>query len=558
MKNRSLFFVLGIFLLIPSTKIFPQFLGNQAFSVVELPHSVRNMGLGMNGVVSSSEIDALTYNPANLLFTKNPEFSFYHQGLQLIFGGMPINDYSIYLGAGKTGSFGIEYNDWTSTFSATTIEDPNVYETVKTYERNISFGYAKYINDNVGIGFSFRYGFASSIAIKYKTYLVSIGAFDKFSYLNKNWHAGISLMNLGPAVKYTIPNQPSIYDAPPTFLSLGLSVNILETRSFTLPISLSMTKPFDKYDDNGNGQSSFKTLFTDWKDFPNDASVSPGIAFDWNMLNLGDDFYLSQNFYIGNYSNGIKSGLTNFYTHGVEMSLSFKGVKLTGGYSGVWHNQRANSYLKWEFPYETLQFSLSVNPSIFSNSTNWVSRFDLSKNSIEPKNIIISSGAGQLFRVGNAKSISIQGVDIEQRNNVCYSIEAAFYLNKKSALVMSFSYNSLPYDAYYLQYHLVSMKIETLTLSSAFRYHPLENIKNFFIQGGLGIARLNPVPPTTPRYYYTTELDASIGYNFECLENIVLSPIAGYNLLLLDAWENRARISGNNQFNLGIRLGYKF
>ena len=560
MKSLSQFLLISILMLLFPSEIFSQSSITQAFDIIKFPHSVRNLGMGMNGVVSSSGIDALTYNPANLLFTKQTTFSFYHQGLQLVFDGMPMNDYSAYFNTGKTGSFGIDYNDWSlGEFAVTTAENPDIVKYEKYYERSISLGYARSINDNFGIGASFRYCFSSIGGNEYNASLFSIGAFDHFNFLNRKWHAGFSIMNLGPAVEYKVPDQTSSYDPPPSFLSFGLSTNAIKTNFISLPVSLSIAKPFDKRDDNGQGQSSFKTLFTDWSDFPNDASISPGVAFDWNTLNLGDGFYLSQSIYVGNYSNGIKSGLTNFYTHGVEISLSSDYIKLTAGYSGVWHNPRALNYLQWQFPYETFQFSLGINPEAFRNSSNEIKMQGLSENSVKPKNIIVTAGIGQLLRVGNAKLISIQGTDIEQKNNVEYSIESAFYLNDRSALVMSFSYNSLPFELNYLKYdYYIKMKIETLTLISAFRYHPLENLTNFFVQGGLGIARLNPVLPTFPRYYYTTELNAAIGYNIEFQNNIVLAPVVSYELLLQDAWENRERISGNNQFNLGLRLGYKF
>jgi len=572
MKSLSQFFLMSVFILSFSTKIFSQAWYSQSFSSVEFPHSVRDLGLGMNGVVSSNSIDALTYNPANLLFTKNPTFSFYHQGFQLILNGIPMNDYSLYYNAGDIGSFGIDYSNWNlGKMGYTTPDSPIPVRVENSYERSISFGYAKSLNENAGIGAGFRYGFASTAGINYNAFLFSIGAFDKFNFLNRNWHAGFSIMNLGPAVEFKVPGQPTFYELPPAFLSLGLSTKIIETKYINLPVSLSIAKPFDKRADNGEGQSSFKTLFTDWGDFPNDAAISPGFAFEWNTLNLGDGFCFSQNIYVGNYSDGVKSGLVNYYTHGIEMSLSYNELKLTAGYSGVWHNPRALNYLQWEFPYETFQFSLGVNPD-FRNSSNEINDNSLSENSIKPKNIIFTIGADQLFRVGDAKSYTIKynglAYDIEQRNNIEYSIESAFYLNKRSALVMSFSYNSLPFDINYLGYNFFSMKIETLTLTSAFRYHPFEGLENFFVQGGLGIARLFQsidlmigriaAVPIYPEYYYTTEFNAAIGYNIEFQNDIVLAPVVSYDLLLQDAWENHARISGNNQFNLGLRLGYKF
>jgi hypothetical protein len=527
---------------------------SQEFNFVNYPHSVRTFGMGMQGVASTSNIDALTYNPANLIFTKEPQLSFYHQGFQMVGTSVPINDFSFYYNAGKIGSFGLDYNDWNwGNLQNTTADKPDAfnYQVKNPHERSISIGYAKSLSENLNAGVDLRYCFTNDFAINVKAYLLSIGINDKIQFLNRNWNFGLSIMNLGPAPKLSSPGYPDGYDSPPTLLYTGFTVPAIETNFLSVPLSASISKPFVKRDDNGNGQSSFKTLFTDWGNFPEDASVSPGLALEWKPLNLGGGFSLSQNFYIGNYSQGIKGDFSNFYTHGADIILGYKGVKISAGYSGIWFNGLANSYIQWRFPYETFQFSFSADEALFRKQAYSYSE------GTSLKHVIVSAGLGQLLRLGNAKSQDIYGTNVHSENNLEYSVESAFYINESTALVAIVSYNSMPYKVNYLSYNYADTKFETFSVGSLFRFHPVENLKNLFLQAGIGVTRLNPVINTVPRYFYEPSFIAGVGYNIIVNDQVIISPVAGYNILFRTSYLNAERIVGDNQFNLGVKLGYR-
>jgi hypothetical protein len=539
-------------LLLANSELKPQASSSQAFYFINFPHSVRNFGMGMQGVASTSSIDALTYNPANLVYTKEPQFSFYHQGYQMNVGDMPINDYSFYYNAGKIGTFGFDYNEWEwDNIPYTTADKPDAYYVGNAFERSISIGYAKSINESFSIGADIRYSYSKIITDKFDSFTFSLGLTNKFTFLDRNWNFGFAIMNLGTAVKYSVPNGINEYGTPPTFINTGFSVPAIESNLLSIPLSLSVSKPFTKRDDNGNGQSSFKTLFTDWKNFPEDASVSSGLAFEWKPLNLGGGFTFSQVFYIGNYSQGIKSDFTNYYTHGAEISIGYNGAKFSAGYSGVWLNAHTNIYTQWYFPYETFQFSFSADERVFKN------RATSSSDGTILKNVIISAGFGQLLRVGNARSQDIYSYNVQSQNNLEYSIESAFYMNESTALVAFISYNSLPYKRNYSTYILYNTTYETFSAGSLFRYHPVENIKNLFFQAGIGVTRTNPVIFTTPRYFYEPSFIAGAGYNIFLCDQFVVSPVAGYNILLRSSYLNTERIGGDNQLNLGVKLGYR-
>ncbi|MDR3626179.1 MAG: hypothetical protein P4L45_05075 [Ignavibacteriaceae bacterium] len=548
---KAFFICFAGFLLLINTELKPQAPFIESFNFVNYPHSVRNFGMGMQGVVSTDNLDALTYNPANLVFTEDPQFSFFHQGYQMRLS-MPINDYSFYYNAGTIGSFAISYTYWDWGKDAVTpVDDPDICNCIFPHQiyRSIAAGYANKLSENLSIGADLRFGFGSDISVDSKAYLFSIGINDKFLLLNRNWVFGFSIMNLGSAQRNS--SYYSLDLTPPTLLSAGLTVPVFEDNFLSVPVSLSFSKPFDKPDDDGNGQSSFETLFTDWADFPNDASFSPGLAFEWKPVNLGEGFSISQKYYLGNYSLGVKSELIDYYTHGAEISIGYNGVKLSAGYAGVWFNLHKSRYFNWRFPYETFQFSISANENFFRANNQ-----SLSEGS-KPANVIVSAGVSQLLKVGKAKYQTLDYTDIKSDNNPEFSLESAFYLNTNTALVAFVSYNSMPLKADYLTYNLVDEKFETFTAGSLFRYHPFENLSSLFFQAGIGISRVNPVLPSSPRYYYIPAFIAAAGYNIEINDGIILTPTVGYNLSLKDSYVNASISDGENQFNIGIKLGYK-
>jgi hypothetical protein len=422
------------------------------------------------------------------------------------------------------------------------------------YERSFSAGYARNLGDNLSAGIQFRYAYVNFYEATNKEFFVSLGLLYNPDFWNKKINFGFSLMNLGTAVKTELINiegeKFTHYDPPPTKLNLGINLITTENNYFTLPINLSISKPFDERD-NGEGQSSFKTLFSDWGDFPNDASLHTGISFIWKPLRLGDNFSFFQKFYFGNFSDGIKTQLQNFYNHGVNIGIEFYEYKFSMGYSGVSHNVHYQNYLRWVFPYETFQFTFELNDNLLFHRENSEEREPLLER------IVLSVGLGYNIRLGIAKGYEVSPYKLSYVNNFIYSFEASFYFNKRNALISSLAYNSVPFDISYGSFKFIDTKLETLSLFSSYRYHPLENFKYLFIQGGMGIYRWNPVVKSEPRYDYETALQFSTGLMFDNLNPIVITPYIDYNLFLYPTTGSAPRIQGHNQFNFALKLGVK-
>ena len=168
---------------------------------------------------------------------------------------------------------------------------------------------------------------------------------------------------------------------------------------------------------------------------------------------------------------------------------------------------------------------------------------------------------GRTFRIGKFKESSSGGYTtyIEgfiDGNN--FSIEGAFYINEQNAIISNLFYNPTYYVVKFQGQEIVKTKIEIFSISSSYRYHPLELFLPIYIQGGLSIVRLNPTSSYFyPKYDYKTSLLFSIGANVGVYEGIILTPFVNYNLMLSKDGNTAPRLGGFNQFDLGVKAGYK-
>ena len=541
--------------------IFFQFnLHSQAFYFTTIPHSVSAFGTGWQGVASLTNDDALVYNPAKLSLTRNTRLSFFRNPFQ-IWSSMPFTNLALYHKETDIGSFGLSYEYWDEgEYNVTTAENP--FETgqrIHFYEGSFSAGYARNFGDNLSAGIALKYAFGNFYNETPRGFFISLGALYNPDFCDKRFNFGLSLMNLGSAVEYKSDVsvgelQDIYYEPPPTRLNLGMNFIALDNDYFSLPLDLSISKPFDKRNDNGEGESSFKTLFSDWSDFPNDATLQTGVSFIWKPLSLGENFSFFQEFYLGNYSQGNKTYLLNYYTHGANIGIEFYEYKLSIGYAGVSHDGNYLNYstfFPWVFPYETFQFTFEVNDDLLFKRNTVVEK----KPTLD--GIILSFGTGETVRTGVWKSFTSGIWEHTTENSLSYLIEAAFYINENSALVSSLYFNSVPFKITSGRYTLINSTYEDFTFFTSYRYHPLQRFHYLFVQGGLGIFRMNPVPKSSPRYDYKTAAQLGAGLTLDFLDPIILTPDINYNLIFERATGPAPRIQGYNQFNFILKVGYK-
>lgn len=526
----------------------------QAMYFLNFPKTVYSLGMGEQGVALRTSEGALVYNPANLVFVERPTISFFHQPFQMASNffkrDFPLRSYSALFRLENIGSFGIEHVDWDlGKVKIATLDSPDGVEH-NSYERSFSIGYAREFYENFSAGIQLRYAKSSFGWIpNVERLFVSAGLNYSPKFIGNKLNLGFSLTNFGNKVWY---NDESQSDSPPSKLNLGIGFIPIENNYYSLQTQLAFSKPFDA----SPAESSFKGLFNDWKDFPSDATLHTGVAFNWKPLDLGYGFSFFQEFYIGNFSVGNKSGLNNFYTHGGKIGIEFSGLQFSAGYAGRWHNVHYSKYLPWLFPYETIQFSFGMSDNVLFRKEHVMDE------AVKPRNILLSFGAGKSLRVGKLSEKSYPGLfgvsDGFKDGNVFF-IESAFYINGQNAIVSNLSYNPTDYFIKFQGEKLGDYKVEIISLSSSYRYHPFDFLLPLYFQGGLAILRLNPTNPHFfPKYDYKTALLFSVGGNIEIYEGVVISPFVSYNLMLSRDGNTPPRMGGFNQFDLGFKAGYKF
>lgn len=542
-----------------------------AFGSMLYSHSISASGLGEQGVATKNAFDAMQYNPANLVYADNISVSYFRNPWNLFGWYMPLSSVNVIAKLKNGGNAALTYTNWEmGEYTVTTFSNPDGYEEegkFHFYERSLAAGYAMPINNQWTIGGNIRYVWSPIYKSEYFDHLLfSLGTtFTPESFSNR-LNFGFSLMNFSTTVEYKVKDyfsgeELTASSPPPAQMNIGMNALAVTNPYFDINVLLEAKKPLDKIGypaTSGEAQSSFKSLFNDWSDFPNDVTGQLGLSYNWHPLLLGDGISFFQEMYLGYFSVGPKDLMNSCLTHGFNIGLKGKGVKASLGYAGRWHNYRADSYLRWEFPWETFQFSFSSDMNLFYTKNEEASP------DVKPKNIIVSLGGSFGSPVGKMKE-HIYGDDgkISRTMKGIWSIEADFYMDDNSAILSAIKYSrmQLNIDLYQYPYPTweIKMGLETFSLESGYRYHPIEMFHPFFVQASVGLIRLNYVlEKTTPRYHYQAFDELAVGVVLPLMDTkLVIIPKLGLTTLFLDELPNSKRLEGNNLFQLGLNVGYQ-
>lgn len=553
-----------------------------AFPSLWYSRTVTSSALGDQGAASRDPMDALQYNPANLARIDRVTFSVFNNPMKMMAGwfgtGIPLTSLKLAMNLGNPGSLGIEYtNLGMGEFSVTTPEQPSVVQTVQMYERSIAGTYALPLGEEFAVGAQVRYAWMTNGLGRDNIDHLFFGAGLSYEPPSRRLHVGFSLVNFGTRIEYP-PSQdaliPESYrvihaDPPPAQMHLGIRGVVIAQEFFDVDLALGAMKPFDKRDGPPEfaGRSAFSALFTHWDHFPNDMTGSVGLSFVWHPISLGGGISFIQEMDLGYFSTGPVEGLNSFFTHGAKIGLQARGVSLLLGYSGRWHNNRNDSYMNWKFPWEAFQLDLSSDLNLFGGDQRPVSGTGT------PHNIILSGGYTYGLSVGKMKEMSVfaGGVGSFTYNVAAsfpdasfWSLEADFYLNDNAALLSSMAYARMKqtftstWSGLGRDPSVDEHPLETVSLESGFRFHPIEAFHPFFVQASLGIIRLNPIEDSWPRYIYQTFDRLVVGSLFGIGDTgIVLVPRVGLRTLWLSEGASGNQLGGYNQVELGVNVGYR-
>ncbi len=545
---------------------------SSAMPYLNLPRGIYSYSIGKQGVTSRDPVDAMLYNPANLVFAAKPQLTFNRQ--PAFIPNTWFSSLSASMDVPETGYFGFEYTNYDlGEFVQTSDQGPQVIATFHSYEQAFSLAYARKFSNAFSAGIQFRYaldhfpsiGTASSSGIaNYPAYLFSGGVRYDPVALRDRFSFGYALTNFGTTITYGDPSQA---DPPPAQMNLGISGDAIKNEFITMTLSIAASKPvnyraWNPATQTHEAESSFKAFFDDWQHTPDDIDFHSGLSFSWNPISLGNGFSYFQSMYLGEISGGSYYGLADQFTHGAEIGLSWNDIQLALGYAGTWHyvNQEdAASFRAFmSLPQEDVQLSLSAPLSSFQREKN---------TSIQPpklSRIILSAGVTRMIRFGHFHTSESYGAGQYFPNTYGYGIEAAFYVTKTSALVSSFSYTQMDDEVYYLgnngkRYTNFTAQIDNLSFASSYRNYPLTAFFPFFYEVGLGITRWESrKEKMIPKYYYKTFACGGIGALVKIINNVELIPKVGFQSTLMPVTGNAPRIGGYNQWNFSLNAGYSF
>jgi len=533
------------------------------FYELNYARSIKSSAMGWQGVASLNSTEAMQYNPAGLVFTDSVSVSYFRDPFYMFGIGNGANT-SIKMGLrlGKYGNIGFEYQNYNLGEIKQYDVNENLKQTIEPYKRSLALGYAKKISSEVSVGAELRYAWEDfyNILGKNGKLMVSAGMLYQPEKLKQRFVLGLSLLNFGSPVEITDNGYTSSFPMPAS-LNLGMNILPVKNNFFDAGFELSAVKPLEKRssDDDNSAQSSFKSLFNDWGNSPDDITGSIGFAYMFHPINLGSGVSFIQEMYLGYLSSGPQWTRQNYFTHGFKVGLQVKDIKFTAGYAGRWHSN-SEIYLTQELPWENFEFSISSNLGFLNKQQT-----NFSENNT-PKNIVLSAGYTMGLVFGRMKGLNYLGYSINYDNMNDFQVCADFYLNDNMAITSSFEYAKLnetaqiheSFSGYSYKYTL-EINSETFSLESGFRYHPLNNFHPLFVQASLGVIRINPVIGTNPSYYYKPydRIIAGCVIPFEN-EKIVITPKIALRTIFMENAVNDKYLLGYSQFELGVNIGYKF
>jgi hypothetical protein len=529
-----------------------------AYQLLSYPRSIISSGMGEQGAAMKDPADAMQYNPANLIYTETGALSYFVNPLMMGYSHVPQVSKSISMKLSGGVAAGLEYNNWAG--GNPLIDDYGPWD-YQSYQQSIAGTFAISLGTDWAVGAQVRYAWSPLIFNRTASNLLfGAGASYTPAALSQRLTVGLALMNFGTPIEYTPPDpedSDGLTGPMPAQFNVAADYTLVRQRYYDIAIDLGFTKPFVTFD-TGHGQSyqsSYRALFTDWNEFPRDVTTHIGLGCQWKPLPLGGGVSFFQEMSLGYI--GASMGSTTFFTHGVRAGIEALGMKAAIGYAGRWHNNYSDEYLRWAYPWEMFQLTLSGNwnaPEIDGQESG-------ERNAL--KGILLSGGYtfSSPFKESAEEAFTGKGKGFTNQQH--WFVEAAFYLSDKTALITSLGYSYMTSDGgIWLTdeggYYRAIDRMDELTLESGIRYHPLVHSDPFFIQASVGIVRFNPITENTYlQSAYKEFVTAAAGWVIPINDaGLTLVPKLGIRTVVMDRTTMDGHLKGFPEFVFGINIGY--
>ncbi|HLE32263.1 MAG TPA: hypothetical protein VJB38_06635 [Bacteroidota bacterium] len=506
------------------------------------PRSTQTFGFGFQGSATASGLASLQYNPSHSAFLTSATLE---AGK---FGGFPTfaSGYRLtWLRAGVPfdfGSFAVEYHRFS--FGEFTVIDMTTLAEKKTspFEEGISLSFGKHLSDNFVVGGGIRYGRSvfDYVAEKYvaSQFMFSAGITWMDEVFGRDFRVGFSMLDFGPTTKTTytgpVPSPQLQSDPVPAEVRLGFEAEAFASSVHELTFGLELSRRIaDRDMTTGEARSSFRSLFTHWKDFPRDVNVHTGIRYEFLPVVISSGWGIRQVITMGVFDDGF--GGRNWMTAGWGISVGTPVVDLEVTTASIWHYlHEIPLFFGGTMPSEQLQISMKLPHGQFEGSSAL-------------PNLRVSGGFELARPAGRFR-------DWYASNGQQYSIEAAFYTSQSFALVSAFSLSTFPFSGFF---GFVEGDHIFFTSTISARTHPFDPLVPFYLQAGIFLTRWKPSfddPQVTisPAYRYNPGIAFEAGYPIE-LEFIVLTPIVSVRSLFGPIADGGT--GGYIDWTYGLRIG---
>jgi hypothetical protein len=526
-----------------------------AYSLLSSPRSIISSGMGEQGAAMKNPIDAMQYNPANLVYTETASMSYFVNPLIMENSRFPLVSKSFSMKLNSGAALGLEYNDWDG-------GNPELYDSpwgYETYQQSIAGTFAIPLGTDWAVGAQVRYAW-SSLRFNRPAGNILFGAGASYTptALSQRMTIGLALMNFGTPIEHIDPWPESADNTGPMPAQLNLAADytLVRQQYYEITAGLGFTKPFVKL--NGMRgyvyQSSYRALFTDWDKFPRDVTMHLGLGCQWKPMPLGGGIAYFQEMYLGYLTYGGSYGNVAIFTHGAKVGIEAGNVKAAIGYAGRWHKRFTNTYASWDDPWETFQLTLSTN----WNAPERAEQPGQGKDRL--KGILLSGGYAFCSPFEQSPEAAFSGYRNGHMNLSLFSVEADFYVSDKTSVItaVSFAHMTRHISAWAdAMYSPPTNQLETLSLESGFRYH-LKSSDPFFFQASIGILRLNQLTESVnPRYGYQAFATLAAGWVIPITDaGLTLMPKVGIRTVVMGGNGRDGQLQGFPQFMFGMNIGY--
>jgi hypothetical protein len=510
-----------------------------AFNSYSLSRSALTFGLGDQGAALDGGVATMQYNPASIASLSGVSFETGKRDVFIVDPAYALSWLRVGVQLKGFGAFAIEYSpiDYGEVGYATV--SPDAFSTTYFLEESYSLTYASCISESFSLGGAIRYIHSDLYPQTYaKHFFFSAGVLYEPVQLHRQISFGFSLMDFGTPVSYSGSSQNG---AAPAYMRLGAAASPISDENQKLTFVLEGSRLVADVDNNYNAKSSFEALFTSFKYWPHDIDGHAGLIYSFPEIVLTNGLSIHQQLTFGLEDQSYPYRVNEINTS-LTLGITAKRFTIDFGVASVWQYLTENvreTYFPKTIPDEELElrFSYSPRPAVSQEKEN--------------VKTILSAGIGVLSTLDRLKDAGVG-------SGISYTVELASYTSPSTAIVSSLCFEDNNSGGQLGRYD-PDGRWHTFAVSMMYRYQNDEAGVPLYAQAGPALFRWgystnNRGITMYPWYRYFGGIAAEIGASVH-LNKIIIAPYVDFITMLGPSLGSAPRLSGLNQWSVGVKLG---